>query len=103
MADYYQWQGEDLILKCHLQPKASRDEFSGQHGDRLKIRLQAPPIEGRANSQLIRFLALQFGVARKAVTLLSGELGRQKRVRISKPTRIPDELLLAPAPAATAH
>lgn len=96
MADYYQWQGDDLILNCHLQPKASRDEFCGRHGDSLKIRIMAPPIEGRANSRLIGFLARQFGVAKGAIDILSGELGRQKRVRIISPSRLPDELSIAP-------
>ncbi len=54
---YYRWDGEDLILDCHLQPKASSDEFAGLHGDRLKIRLTAPPVEGKANAHLMAFLA----------------------------------------------
>lgn len=61
---WFRWDGEDLILACHLQPKASRDEFAGLHGDRLKIRLTAPPIEGRANAHLMAFLADAFGVAK---------------------------------------
>ncbi|MFC6670312.1 DUF167 family protein [Marinobacterium aestuariivivens] len=92
MTAFYRWQGDDLILSCHLQPRASRDEFCGRHGDSLKIRIQAPPIEGRANDRLIRFLARQFGVAKSAVEILGGELGRQKRVRIAAPERLPEEL-----------
>jgi hypothetical protein len=92
MAAYWQWQGDDLILRCHLQPKASRDEFAGPHGDSVKIRITAPPIEGRANAHLIGFLAKQFGVAKRDVVILSGELGRQKRVCIRRPGRIPTGL-----------
>ncbi len=103
MAAYYQWQGNDLILRCHLQPKASRDAFCGQHGDSLKIRIMAPPLEGRANSCLVRFLAAEFGVAKKAVDILSGELGRQKRVRISAPWRLPTILAIELEPGFASH
>ncbi len=91
-APYYGWQGEDLILHCHLQPKAARDEISGQHGDSVKIRIAAPPIEGRANTALIKFLAKTFGVAKRDVSIISGELGRTKRVRIHAPGQLPDSL-----------
>lgn len=89
---YYQWQGDDLILHCHLQPKASNDAFAGRHGDSLKIRIAAPPIEGRANTALIRFLAKAFGVPKRDVQIISGELGREKRVRITAPGHWPDAL-----------
>lgn len=86
---FYRWDGEDLVLDCHLQPKASRDEFAGLHGERLKIRLTAPPIEGKANAQLQAFLAKAFGVAKSQVSLESGELNRQKRLRIRAPQCLP--------------
>lgn len=84
------WQDGDLLLKCRLQPKASVDEFVGLLAEALKIRISAPPIEGRANAQLIKFLAKAFGVAKRDVEVLSGGLGRSKRVRIQLPTKIPD-------------
>ena len=86
---WFRWDGEDLIIDCHLQPKASKDEFAGLHGERLKIRLTAPPIEGKANAQLLAFLGKAFGVAKSLVTLESGELNRQKRVRIHHPQKLP--------------
>ncbi|WP_252271871.1 DUF167 domain-containing protein [Pseudomonas subflava] len=86
---WFRWDGEDLLLNCHLQPKASRDEFAGLHGERLKIRLTAPPVEGKANAQLQAFLAGAFGVAKSQVSLESGELNRQKRVRIRAPRTLP--------------
>lgn len=92
---WYSWQGEDLILRCHLQPKASRDEISGLHGESVKIRIAAPPIEGRANAALIKFLAKTFGVAKRDVSIISGELGREKRVRIHAPATLPDGLVLS--------
>ena len=89
---FYRWQGENLLLSCHLQPKASKDEFCGLHGDSLKIRITAPPVDGKANAHLTKFLAKQFGVAKGAVTIVSGELGRQKRISIASPGRLPEAL-----------
>jgi uncharacterized protein (TIGR00251 family) len=95
-AAFYRWQDGALTLFCHLQPKASRDEFAGQHGDRLKIRITAPPVDGKANAHLIEFLAAQFGVAKQAVSIVSGDSGRQKTVRIDKPKQLPAALSIAP-------
>ena len=57
--------------------------MAGLHGEALKIRLAAPPVDGKANACLIAFLADRLGVARSAISLLSGEASRAKRVRIS--------------------
>ncbi len=89
---WFRWDGEDLLIDCHLQPKASKDEFAGLHGERLKIRLTAPPVEGKANAHLLAFLGKAFGVAKSLVTLESGELNRQKRVRIHAPQKLPEAL-----------
>lgn len=89
---HFRWDGEDLLLECHLQPKASRDEFAGLHGDRLKIRLTAPPVDGKANAQLLAFLASVFAVSKSQVSLESGLQSRQKRVRIKQPRTLPAEL-----------
>ena len=93
-AEHYQWTDGDLLLVCHLQPKASKSEFCGLHGDALKVRIQAPPVEGKANSELIKFLAKQFGVSKIAVQIISGELNRHKRVRITQPQKLPDDALI---------
>lgn len=93
---HYRWQGKDLLLSCHLHPKATKDEFVGLHGDSLRIRITAPPIDGRANAHLIKFLAKTFGVTKRDITILSGELGRQKRIKIEQPTKIPDILQIDP-------
>ena len=86
------WNERNLELKVRLQPKASRDEIVGPQEDELKIRITAPPVDGKAYAHLIRFLARQFGVPRSRVTLLSGEKGRSKRLRIAAPTRLPAPL-----------
>lgn len=87
-AGWYRWQDDVLILQVHVQPRASRDEIVGPHGDALKIRITAPPVEGRANRQLTALLARTFGVPRGAVELAGGESGRRKRFRIRQPRRL---------------
>ncbi len=64
-------------------------ELVGPHGDRLKVRVTAPPVYGKANEHLIRFLAKRFAVAKSQLTLLSGESGRDKRISITNPTQLP--------------
>lgn len=73
---------EGVTLKLYIQPGAKKTEVVGLHGEALKIRLRAPPVEGQANAQLIAFLALHLAVPKRAVTLLSGEASRAKRVRV---------------------
>ncbi len=58
-------------------------------GDRLKVQLTAPPVDGKANEHLIRFMARSFGVKRSAVRITAGETGRDKTLRISAPGRLP--------------
>jgi hypothetical protein len=86
---WYEWRDQTLIINLHIQPRASRDELVGPHGDRLKVRITAPPVDGKANEHLIRFLAKTFGVPKSNVTLISGETGRDKRIGIANPTKLP--------------
>jgi YggT family protein len=86
------WQDQDLILQVQIQPRASRDEFAGIVGSRLKIRITAPPVDGRANVHLINFLAKQFGVSKSAVALLQGEKAKTKVICIRSPIKIPSSL-----------
>ena len=74
--------GDGVILRLHIQPGAKKTEVAGEHGEALKIRLSAPPVDGKANACLIEFLAKQLGVAKSAVELLSGDTSRAKRVRV---------------------
>jgi uncharacterized protein (TIGR00251 family) len=61
-----------------VQPRASRTEIAGRHGDALKVRLAAPPVDGAANEALVRFLADRLGVSPSAVQIESGAGGRAK-------------------------
>ena len=67
-------------LRLHVQPRASRTEIAGRHGDALKVRLAAPPVDGAANETLVRFLAERLEVARSAVRLEAGAASRAKVV-----------------------
>jgi uncharacterized protein len=91
------WRREDgsaLVLTLHVQPGAKRTAVDGTHGEgtqqRLKVRLAAPPVDGKANAELMRFMADAFGVPVRNVDLVRGESSRQKVVRIDAPTRRPD-------------
>jgi hypothetical protein len=74
---------EGAILTVHVQPKAARTEYVGIHGDTLKFRVAAPPVEGAANHALCRFLAEQFNLSRSAVVVRSGGTSRRKRVLLT--------------------
>ena len=79
MSDWYRLAGDGRItLTLHIQPGAKKTEFAGLHGDALKIRLAAPPVDGKANEALIKFMAERLGLAKSAVTLKSGQTSRRK-------------------------
>lgn len=90
---YLEKQGEDLLLRLYLQPKASRDQFVGQHGDELKIAITAPPVDGKANAHLVKFLSKQFKVAKSAIRVEKGLQNRHKLVRIIQPKKLPSIFL----------
>jgi uncharacterized protein len=73
---------EGVIVNIRVTPRASRNAIQGLFQDALKIRLQAPPVEGKANEALVRFLADALDVPQRAVAILSGDTGRNKRVLI---------------------
>ena len=71
-----------VLLRLHLQPRAKRTELAGVHGDGLKLRVAAPPVDGAANEAALAFIAGILGVPRRAVTLRSGNASRQKVVEV---------------------
>jgi len=85
---------DGVTLRLHIQPGAKKTEVVGLHGEALKIRLAAPPVDGKANACLIGFLAERLGVAKASVSLVSGESSRAKRVRIAgvDPSLVRDHL-----------
>ena len=91
--DFYEWQNENLLLRLKVQPKASKDQFCEVMGNCLKVRITAPPVDGKANQHLLKFLAKQFKVSKSQIELLSGETNREKRFRISNPRFLPSFIL----------
>lgn len=84
--------GADLVLDVRVQPRASRSEIAGLHGERLRIRLQAPPVDGKANAALVEFVADLFAVPRARVTIEHGLSGRDKRLRLQGVASLPAPL-----------
>lgn len=82
-ATWLQPSGDDVVLVLHVQPGAKKTEVAGPHGESLKIRLAAPPVDGKANDCLIAFLADVLGVAKSRITLLAGASSRAKRLRVA--------------------
>jgi len=69
-------------VAVHVQPRARRTEVAGMHGDAVKIRLAAPPVDGAANVELVRFVAERLGVPRAAVRIAAGAASRRKVVEV---------------------
>lgn len=92
MAGCWRRDGDDILLRVYAQPRAGQDGIAGPHGDALKVRLAAPPVDGEANAALCRFLAGLCGVAPSRVSIEAGSTGRRKTVRIRAPARVPAEL-----------
>ncbi|MBW8076855.1 MAG: YggU family protein [Gallionella sp.] len=82
-----------LTVTLHVQPGAKRTEIVGLHGDALKIKLAAPPVEGKANEALLRYIAERFGVPLRNVELKQGGQSRHKVVAVSGSTVSPEHLL----------
>ncbi len=72
-----------LLLKLHVQPRAAQNRIAGLQGEALKLRLSAPPVDGKANKAVLAFLADLFSLPKSALSLKSGQQSRQKTVLVS--------------------
>ena len=75
-------EGTSVVLEILVQPRASRSRVVGEHGDRLKVQLAAPPVDGEANAELVALLARLLDVRRSDGAIVHGEAGRRKSVRV---------------------
>jgi len=78
----------ELLLRAHIQPKAVKSQIVGLYDGCLKIAIKAPPVDGKANSELIRFLAALCGIRKNQLEIKSGSTSRRKQILI----RVPDHL-----------
>jgi len=96
---FYYWEANEakskdknLHLFLRVQPKASKDEFSEILDDRIKLRITAPPVDGKANKHLLKFLSKIFKVPKTKITLKSGKTGRNKHLIIHNPKCLPEQI-----------
>ena len=79
----YTFKDRELSFRVYVVPRASKSEVVGQHNGSLRVRIAAPPVDGAANDELVRVLAKTFSVPRREVSIISGQSGRLKQVRIA--------------------
>jgi len=75
---------KEIVLRVYIQPKSSKNEIVGAYRDGIKIRVTAPPSEGKANKTLIKFLAKELRIPESNIEILKGHHSREKRLRISE-------------------
>jgi len=91
------WFREDsngVTFAVRVVPRASRSEVAGLHDGTLRVRVAAPPVEGAANRELVKFLAKRFKVSPAAITLVSGTSSKNKVIRIANPGPVTREELV---------
>jgi uncharacterized protein len=72
-----------ITITVQVQPRSSGDGIAGMHDGRLKVRISAPPVEGKANERLTEVIAKAFGVSKSSVEIIKGHTSRLKTIRIS--------------------
>lgn len=87
MNDWYQWRGDDLVLRVWAQPRASRDQIVGLQHNYLKIKVTSPPADGQANARIGKLLASVLGVPGSSVALTGGASSRKKTFLIKNLAR----------------
>jgi hypothetical protein len=83
MGRWLEERDDAVRIRVRAQPRAARTELAGEHGNALKIRLAAPPVDGEANRELCRFIAKRLGVAPSLVRVVAGESSRDKTVEVA--------------------
>jgi uncharacterized protein (TIGR00251 family) len=78
--DFIREHPNGMVLRVFVQPRASKDRIVGLHGDRLKIKVAAPPVDGQANKRCIQFMAKCLSVPRSSLQIISGQNSRNKQV-----------------------
>ncbi|MBN2686234.1 MAG: YggU family protein [Pontiellaceae bacterium] len=85
--DWFEKKENSIIINVRVVPRAAKDGVAGLLGtEALKVRIQAPPVEGKANAYLVKYLSKRWKISRSDIEILSGETGRNKRIQISNPS-----------------
>ncbi len=87
---FYHWEGENLVLFLHVQPRASKASIVGMYRDRLKVKITSAPVDGQANADMCKLFSKVFGVAKSRIIIQSGHNSREKCVLIQSPKKLPD-------------
>lgn len=93
MSGWYRRTKEGWLISVHAQPGAKKSAVVGVHGEALKVRVAAPPVDGKANEALTAFVAKALGVPRRAVCIVKGESSREKLLLVADPAADPGQLL----------
>lgn len=91
MTAFYTLKNNGLQLHLHIQPRASRTAIVGLYGERLKIALHSPPVDGKANAELQQFMAKTLKVSKSSVQIISGDSSKQKELFIQ--TEVAEEIV----------
>lgn len=78
---------KSIIFTVRIVPRASKSEIIGELAGALKIRISAPPVDGAANAELVKFLSKTFGVSKSEIEILSGSAAKIKLIKVSNPKR----------------
>jgi len=97
LSDWYRKTAEGWLIAVHVQPGAKKSGAAGLHGGALKLRIAAPPVEGKANEALVAFVAGALGVPRRAVSVVKGASSREKLLLVADASADPARLLAAKA------
>ena len=90
--DFYEWRDGDLLLDVRVQPKASGERLGEVAAGRIKVYLTAPPVDGKANKALLKFMGRLFRTPPSTIEIVSGQSDRNKRLRIPSPRRLPETI-----------
>lgn len=87
-----QIQNDKITLKIVVVPKSSKDEIVGIHGGEIKITIKAPPVDGKANEYICKYLSKAFKTAKSNIEITKGQTNKHKTVVINKYSQIPEEI-----------
>jgi len=94
LSGWFRRTDQGWLISVHAQPGAKKSAVAGLHGNALKIRIAAPPVEGKANEALTAFVAKALGLPRRTVSIVKGESSREKLLLITDASADPPRLLL---------